>query len=270
MADEIDLLQIKIEKAKAALPEETLNAISAVDWRSVILGMRASKGYSFEQLGDLEIETELLLCGLLPPAEYPKELERRMGISKTAANDLVNEMNTLVFKKIKEELIKNSERKKIFAKKESVQSASKAPETKTEAPAETIIQKNWEVGTTTPKASDSSKNATVSGEIKQKEADMLQSAGIEVFKAPKIVTENLTDANVTKEKRADVLRNLEKPELLPASNVVHPVLQQKVFESVKMPTVKTEYSMENLSKTEPVPKNPINKSPDPYRLSPDE
>ena len=60
MANVIDLLQIKIEKAKGELPEETLNAIAAVDWKAVILGMRESKGFNFEQLGDLELETELI------------------------------------------------------------------------------------------------------------------------------------------------------------------------------------------------------------------
>jgi len=118
MDDTIDLLQIKIEKAKAALPAETVNATAAVDWKAAILGLRGKHGYTFEQLGDLELETELLLCGLLTPSDYPKELENRMKISRSAANELVSEMNDLVFKKIQAEMIKNVERKKVFAKKE--------------------------------------------------------------------------------------------------------------------------------------------------------
>src|SRR5688572_14075573 len=111
--EDIDLLKIKIEKAKSQLSEDTLNAISAVDWKAVILGMRTTKGYSFEQLETLEIETELVLCGLVNPADYPRELEKRMQISRAEVNELVNDMNTLVFAKIKGELIKNAERKKI-------------------------------------------------------------------------------------------------------------------------------------------------------------
>ena len=118
MDDIIDLLQIKIEKAKKELSSETLNAIAMVDWKAAILGLRTTKGYTFEQLGDLELETELLLCGLLSAEDYPKELEKRMGISRSAANELVREMNDLVFKKIREELIKNTERKKIYEKRE--------------------------------------------------------------------------------------------------------------------------------------------------------
>lgn len=114
MDNTIDLLQIKIEKAKAELPEDTQNAINAVDWKAVVLGMREKRGYSFEQLEDLEVETELVLCGLLSPENYSKELEKRLGLQKTEVNDLVKEMNNLVFTKIKENLVKIIERKKAF------------------------------------------------------------------------------------------------------------------------------------------------------------
>ena len=72
----VDLLQIKIEKARAELSEESRQAIDAINWKNVIVGLRAEKGYSFTQLEDLELETELLLCGLLNPEDYPKELEK--------------------------------------------------------------------------------------------------------------------------------------------------------------------------------------------------
>src|SRR3989344_7627667 len=112
MQDTMDLLQTKIDNAKSELSEDTLQAIAAVPWQATILKMRETKGYSFEQLNDLEIETELVLCGLLHPADYPKELENRMHISRAVAEELVNEMNAQVFTKIKGELIKNMGRKK--------------------------------------------------------------------------------------------------------------------------------------------------------------
>ena len=118
MNETTDLLQIKIEKAKAQLPEATLNAINAIPWQATLLQMRETKGYSFEQLGELETETELLLCGLLNPQNYPIELENRMRLSKIEVNELVKEMNNLVFSKIKEELIKNTEKKDGSAEKE--------------------------------------------------------------------------------------------------------------------------------------------------------
>ena len=124
----LDMLQIKIDRAKEALPKETREAIDSVGWRGVILSIREKKGYNFEQLDELETETELLLCGLLNPEDYPKELEERMKIPKPQVDELVNEMNELVFKKIKDELIRNTEKKEIFIKK----AESITNETKTE------------------------------------------------------------------------------------------------------------------------------------------
>ena len=111
MNNTTDLLQIKIEEAKAKLPENTLKAINAVPWQATILQMRETKGYSFGQLDELVTETELLLCGLLNPESYQKELKDRMKLTDVQVNDLVNEMNKLVFVKIKEELIKGSTNK---------------------------------------------------------------------------------------------------------------------------------------------------------------
>ena len=112
MGNTLDLLKIKIEKARGELSEESRNAIDAVNWKLAILEMRAEKGYSFTQIEDLEIETELLLCGLLSPVDYPKELETRMGLPKPQVDILINEMNEKVFKRIREELVKIIERKK--------------------------------------------------------------------------------------------------------------------------------------------------------------
>ena len=109
MDTNIDPLQIKISDAQKKLPEATRRAIAAVPWKTVILSMKETKGYNFDQLADLETETELLLAGLLAPEDYPKELAARMKIPKFKADELVEEMNKLVFGKIREELIKITE-----------------------------------------------------------------------------------------------------------------------------------------------------------------
>lgn len=138
MDDDVDLMQIKIEKAKSQLSDDTLNAINSVDWKAAILKLRETKGYSFEQLGDLELETELVLCGLLSVADYPKEVRTRLKLGEAQTNELVNEMNEQVFSRIKEELIRRTERKKIFAQKNTpviAETPVKTPVAQTPAPA---------------------------------------------------------------------------------------------------------------------------------------
>jgi hypothetical protein len=233
MTDEtIDLLQIKIEKAKAGLSPETISAIATVDWKAAILGLRATKGYNFEQLGDLELETELLLCGLLNPADYPKELENRMKISGAEANELAKEMNDLVFKKIREELIKNTGRKNIFENKTNMVEEKKG-------------------------------------------VDILKSAGIEIM--PNLsTTAELPSASapsvITMPSREEMLKKIEKPEVI-IKPEIQSTLGQKISKPLQIPMVKTEYTLDNLSKnTNSVPQAPkdYSKTKDPYRLSPND
>ena len=239
MNDTIDLLQIKIEKAKAQLSNDTLNAINAVDWKAVILGMRERKGYSFEQLGDLELETELVLCGLLSPKNYPKELESRMKLSKPQAEALVNEMNEQVFAKIREELIKNTERKKIFAEK--FQSAQK----------------------TLPRDTE---------EEKKNNTQVFKNHGIEIIgngngkPASPPTSPNQDESQGSKE----TLPIPEKLEL--KGDVINPILAQKLSGSVQIPTVRTEHTLDNLTKINtPNPGNTKVEKPkvDPYREIPE-
>ena len=223
MSDDIvDLLQIKIEKAKRELPEETQNAIATVDWRAAILNLRAGKGYNFEQLGELELETELLLCGLLTPDEYPKELAKRMNISKMEVDEIVNKMNESVFAKIRVELIKNTERKKIFAKNR-------------------VITKTLDK--------------------------------VKPIEPPRVVTlKDITTPPrplITKDE-GNKLPVLEKLEI---KGDVKPIFEQKLSSSFQIPTIKTDHSLNNISKPA-VSASGIGSAAyppkaDPYRLPPE-
>lgn len=233
MDDTIDLLQIKIEKARAQLSNDTLSAIDAVNWKAVILAMRETRGYSFEQLGNLEIETELVLCGLLDPKNYPKEIENRMKISQTAANELVEEMNKLVFAKIREELIKITERKK----------GEEKPVASIDAPEIKPIFHDTE-------------------EEKKSNAQILSFHGIEIL--------NENDKKPTQTMVQSGGETLPVPEKLeiPVEKAVHPILVQKLSGSFQMPSVKTEHSLENMTKANQT-STASKPSIDPYREIPE-
>lgn len=284
MDEPIDLLKLKIEQAKAKLPPETLDAISAVDWHTVILGMREKRGYSFEQLGDLETETELLLCGLVSPEEYPKELARRMGISKAQVDELVNEMNDLVFKKIKEELIKNTERKKIFNKSERM--PERIPM------ADAPIPLNIQVA-----------------QLHPSDHKILETAGIEIIGKPTPHPDPLLVKPASLERsggeREDKLpitgklelpakpiisamaqdRGWEKPKVAPAPAAsvasaekpkevvqpIHPILAQKLSGYVQSEVKETDHSLKNIASSSSATQSGVTTKPtaDPYREIPE-
>jgi hypothetical protein len=97
-----DSLQTTINEARKLLSEESRNSIDSINWRSIL--ERIDPKYNPSQLASLEIETELLLCGLLNPDLYPKELGARMQISGGEVSLLINKIDELIFKKIQEEL----------------------------------------------------------------------------------------------------------------------------------------------------------------------
>ncbi len=258
MADDtIDLLKIKIEAAKRELPLETINAISAVDWRAAILGLREKFGYTFEQLGDLELETELLLCGLVNPADYPKELQNRMGVSRTQADELINELNNLVFAKIREELIKNTERKNIFANKtEEIKEEKNDTAILSGAGIEIIEPKKEPLLEIMPphQNKEEKKEEQIPPRIPAK-------IGGEVREVHPILQAELN--------RIETAVKLETPVIAKAIN---PMLAQKLSSSMQMPIMKTEHSLDNITKASGA--NPAivkSKIPnvDPYREMPE-
>ena len=209
----IDELKLKIEKARAELSEETKHAIDLVDWKSVILGMRKKRSYSFEQLGNLETETELLLCGLTNPENYPKELENRMKIPRVEVETLVNEMNELVFKKIRDELMKNNQ-----------------------------IQIN-----------------------KTTDTEILNKAGIEVTTPSPLLEKEGGQVSPPYgggdgrggDSREDMIKKVEEPELIAKEieneKMLRSISAQKLSGSFQMPNTKTDYSLNNMSKTSKTP-----------------
>jgi hypothetical protein len=270
MPPTIDLLQIKIENAKKQLSDDTLNAIATVAWQAEIIKMRETKGYTFEQLGDLELETELLLCGLINPKDYSGELEKRMGISKASANELVEEMNKLVFSKIKEELIKSMERKKIFEKSNS--------------PLEEYPDlKSGGGGLSTPsreRATPQEGNHHDTEAEKKSNMQILSNAGIEIIngsgdeKKETLPIPDLPAVPSAQQMQAGKLELSTPAKATPqeGNNTIHPMLSQKMSGSFQMPIVKTEHTLENITKTNtPVPVDLKPKIPkvDPYREIPE-
>lgn len=222
MDQTIDLLQIKIEKAKNELSKETLNAISKVDWRTAVLSMKEKKGFSLDQLEHLEIETELLLCGLISPDEYPEKLEEELRIPKAQIDVLVNDMNELVFKKIRQELINATEKEEILNENNLKNKA----ENKTEVKEEHITTETREELLSkieNPKPTPSTVPTRIEipkEDIKNKEEPIVPI----IPKIPSISAQKFSNPFQTKttstEYKAEIPeKKIENPKILPTKNI---------------------------------------------------
>ncbi len=230
-----ELQKEKIKQARASLSVETREAIDSIDWNSIVIGMRETKKFSFSQIETLGFQTELLLCGLMTPAEYPKELKSKMGLSEEAVSTLVKEMNELIFKKIKEKLVQ-----KIGENRTAPETKILTPEISNE---DNFVMQN--VGINIDKSTPSP--IVEENKIGNKEEMLNQ------IENPSLIKE---------EKK-------ELPEIV--KKIATPILAQKLTGSFQVPTVMTDHSPKLAPKVaiEAVAKPSIPKV-DPYRMSPDE
>lgn len=242
MNDPLDLLQIKIDQAKAELPAVTREAIERVDWKKSLIDLRTKKGYTFEQLSALELETELVLCGIVPTENYPKELEARMKLPKARVDELVAEMNDLVFSRIRAELIKISERNKTVKVKIDVE-AKPAPE-----PKPIFIKPKIDSGTAPKTGEPTPEKANLNLpelEMPKHEHDILKEAGIHIVDtapAPQHTATSILPPEPVPAPNPAPAPNIEtlvkKIEMRPEAPII-----PKLSGNFQMPSQKTEYAL---------------------------
>ncbi len=239
MEKTIDFLQVKIEKAKMQLPKETLQAINNVKWENVILTMKESKNLNFTQVEDLLLETELVLCGLIKTEDYPKEITNRLRIPKAKTDEIINELNEKVFKKIRQELIRIKELNEKFANTE--------------------IKKEDTITNTATEIQNK--------EIEKHEEDVLTNTGINIIKEenteiPKPILEK--EENL-EEKRGEILENITNPEDIKNTPKIVNILEKRLNSTFSLPQKNTEHKEE---KVDFLVKKSIPKI-DPYREIPE-
>lgn len=218
MEKTIDFLQVKIEKAKMQLPKETLQAINNVKWENVILAMKESKNLNFTQVEDLLLETELVLCGLVKTEDYPKEITNRLRIPKAKTDEIINELNEKVFKKIRQELIKIKEFNQKFGNTE--------------------VQKN----------STLEEENSANKEIEKHEEDVLVQTGINIIKGDNTETikPSLEKEENLEEKRGEILENITKPEEIKNNPKSINILEKRLNSTFSLPQKNTEHKEEKI------------------------
>jgi hypothetical protein len=222
MEKTIDFLQVKIEKAKMQLPKETLQAINNVKWENIILSMKESKNLNFTQVEDLLLETELVLCGLVKTEDYPKEITNRLRIPKAKTDEIINELNEKVFKKIRQELIKIKELNQKFGNREQ------------------ILSNNTEVV----------EQEAPNKEIEKQEKEILTTSGIDLLKeeTPKAVNKENTESNEENlvEKRGEMLENITNPEEIKNNPKIANILEKRLNSTFTLPQKNTEQKEEKI------------------------
>jgi len=230
MDNTIKILEEKIQNAKNALPKEAIEAINSVDWKNVVVSMREKRKYRFEQIEILGTEVEKLLYGLLNPIDFSKDLEFKMHLSKTEVGSLINELNDVIFRKIREELTR------------------RINENKMKTPTDTYNP--------------------IKEEITPKENEVFKNAGVEITPnvSENIVPEKKIEGEAELLNKIEHPDLIQKEISKPTTSSMTSISLQKLTNSFKIPTVNTDHSENKVQKTETQPTAKVSlPNVDPYR-----
>lgn len=90
-------LRQQFEDQLIYLPAINQEALRSFDWATELIAIGKNYGLHIDELDDLQIETMLVLVGLITAEQYPNELINRLAISPTEADKIISDINERVF-----------------------------------------------------------------------------------------------------------------------------------------------------------------------------
>jgi len=95
--------QIINQKARN-LPKEIQEIISNGSWHNKLIEIGKKYALRVDQISELENETVLVLLALNSSDEYVNEIQKRLGVIGTKAQEIAKDAEEMIFKNIREEL----------------------------------------------------------------------------------------------------------------------------------------------------------------------
>ncbi len=255
-----------------SLPESIQEIILSSDYQNTLVEIGKSNQLTIPQMGTLELETTLVMMGLTPTKNFEAELTKELGVNPMKGSQIVNEINTKIFLRIRD-LLKLMNTPK--GEEPSLEETSnlKGVENIPFKVFTPVVNTINPIKSTPPQPSPYKEEG-----VSIQDNSVLNHAGIEIVNP--VLIRNAVPSDAGGETRNEMLKDVEQPSLI--GKIPPAVKEEKIFpsslvsklsETVKMPGSTTEYSMSNLTKNSgqiPLAATPKLPKVDPYRMSPDE
>lgn len=105
-----DKLRQQFEDQLTYLPAINQQALRSFDWATELVAIGKNYGLHIDELDDLQIETMLVLVGLVDPGQYQNELINRLAISPTEAGKIIEDINDRVFTPIHDYIVSGGQK----------------------------------------------------------------------------------------------------------------------------------------------------------------
>src|SRR3990167_7828126 len=95
----------ELEKKYRGLPEELRRALDSTEVYDALRTIVAKHGLHIDQSAVLEDEISLVLLGIVSAYDFTKRIKEGLGLSLTETENIVRDVNEVIFKKYREHLM---------------------------------------------------------------------------------------------------------------------------------------------------------------------
>lgn len=99
-------MQNTIKTQLEELPAEVRQAIGSFDWALKVQEIGKKNGLHIDQLDPLEAEIALVIIGSTAPDDFSNQLKRNLALPEEKLAPIVTDANEMIFKPIREALVK--------------------------------------------------------------------------------------------------------------------------------------------------------------------
>lgn len=87
------------------LPTELQQVITSSDYQTKLFEIAKKYKLTYDKLGQLELETTMVLLGMTPPDEFKLDISEQLKVDSTTLNNIVKDLNDQIFAPIRQQLM---------------------------------------------------------------------------------------------------------------------------------------------------------------------
>ena len=216
------------------LPKEIQDIVTGGDFQTHLFEISKAQGLTYEEMGILEVETTMVLLGMVNPYDYADELQDQLKKSDAEIDSLVAAVNDLVFAPVQESI------SKVYAAhKEPEDYLEDVPSVNTNQPTPNVngfaVPTNIQAPATVPTAKPTPFLSATDKSVLEKSGVVISDTPVAVAPAP---TAPLPS-------RGDLMKNIENPPRTPTSTPTPNIVAAKLASTgpTMSPTKTTDYSI---------------------------
>lgn len=114
MDSQVSAVESEIRTRFSLLPTEIQETIQSSDYQMKLFEIAKKHKLTYEKLGQIELETTMVLLGMTPPDEFKFDINEQLKLSPADLDSVVLDINEQIFKPIRDKLMRLYSEKEVL------------------------------------------------------------------------------------------------------------------------------------------------------------